>query len=103
MGTILTSHNAGVPLRDNIALRIGLPPEELERASLHLFLDHQLRLIESQRLTLARRYGVNTIAELDQLAHNGGLREAEAFEDYFELDYLESQRRMLLDALQEIA
>jgi hypothetical protein len=34
---------------EDIALKLQLPPEELERESLRLFLKHQLRLVESQR------------------------------------------------------
>jgi len=87
----------------DIALRLGLSPQELERQSLRLFLQQQLRLVESQLLSLARKYGVQTVSELDKLVQKGQIHEAEAFEDYFELDYLEAQRATLLESLQEFA
>jgi len=87
----------------DVALRLGLSPQELERQSLRLFLRQQLRLVESQLLGLARKYGVQTVTELDKLVQKGQIHEAEAFEDYFELDYLEAQRTTLLESLQELA
>ena len=88
---------------EDIALKLQLPPEELERESLRLFLKHQLRLVESQLLGLARRYGVQTVTELDALVQNGQVHEAEAFEDYFDFDPLEAERDALLDSLRELA
>ncbi len=88
---------------ENIALRLRLSPQELERASLALFLRHQLRLVESQILGLARKYGVQTITELDALVQSGQVHEAQAFEGYFEFDHLEAERDALLESLQELA
>lgn len=88
---------------ESIALKLQLPPQELERESLRLFLSHRLRLVESQLLSLAHRYGVQTVAELDELVQRGQIHEAEAFEDYFEFDHLETERDTLLDALRELA
>ena len=88
---------------DTIALKLKLSPQELERDSLRLFLKHRLRLVESQLLSLATRYGVRTIAKLDKLAQSGQIHEAEAFEDYFEFDNLEAERDTLLESLKELA
>ncbi len=88
---------------DTIALKLRMSPQELERASLRLFLRHRLRRVESQLLSLAHKYGVRTVAELDGLVQSGRLHEAEAFEDYFEFDYLEAERDALLDSLRELA
>ena len=88
---------------ENIALKLRLSPRELERQSLRLFLRHRLRQIESQLLSLAHRYGVHTVTELDDLIQNGQVHEAEAFEDYFEFDHLEVERDALLDSLKELA
>jgi hypothetical protein len=46
---------------------------------------------------------MQTINELDSLVQNGEIREADAFEDYFEFDYLEAQRDALVDSLKELA
>ena len=87
---------------ESIAPKLNLSPQELERASLRLFLSHRLRLIESQLLNLAHRYGVQTVRELDEMVQSGQVHEAEAFEDYFEFDHLEAERDMLRDSLKEL-
>ena len=87
----------------DIAPKLRLSPEELERESLRLFLTHRLRLVDSQLLSLARKYGVETVTELDALVQNGQIHEAEAFDDYFEFDHLEAERDVLLDSLRELA
>jgi len=51
---------------------------------------------------LARRYGVQTVAELDELVRSGRIHEAKAFEDYFEFDHLQAERAVLLDSLKEL-
>ena len=84
---------------ESIAPKLQLSPKELEQASLRLFLTHRLRLVESQLFELARKYGVNTVAELDRLIQGGRVHEDEAFEDYFEFDRLEDQRDLLADRL----
>jgi hypothetical protein len=88
---------------ETIALKLQVSPEELERESLRLFLQHQMRLIESQLFGLAHKYGVRTVAELDQMVQSGALHEDDAFEDYFELDYLEATRDTLRESLRELA
>ncbi len=87
---------------EEIAEKLQLSPTELERESLRLFLTHKLRLIESQLLSLARKYSVQSITELDALVQGGQIHEAEAFEDYFEFDRLEAERDALLDSLKEL-
>lgn len=88
---------------ETLALRLQVPPQELERESLRLFLRHRLRLVESELFRLAQEYGVTTAAELDARAQRGEIHEAEAFEDYFEFDHLEAEREILLNALEELA
>jgi hypothetical protein len=88
---------------EDVAAKLDVSPEELERESLRLFLEHRLRLVESELLTLARRYGVQTVGELDALVQAGRLHEAEAFEDYFEFDHLEAERDVLVESLKDVA
>jgi len=86
-----------------VASRLGMPPEDLEKASLRVFLERRLRLIESRLFELSRRYGVANVEELDRLIQSGGLHEAEAFEGYFEFDNLEAERERLEASLKELA
>jgi hypothetical protein len=94
----LVQKGAGV-MYENIASKLRMSAEKLQHESLHLFLNHRLRLIESQLLDLTRKYGVHTVTELDDLVQSSQIREAEAFEDYFEFDRLEAERDALLESL----
>ena len=88
---------------EDIALKLQLSPQELAKASLQLYLNHKLALVESQLLDLSQKYNVKTVTDLDHLIQTGQLHEAEAFEDFFEFDHLETERDLLLDLLKEVA
>ncbi len=86
-------------LLTQIATELRTPPEQLMTESLRLYLEHRLRLVESELLRLAHKYGVQTVAELDRLVQSGKVHEEEAFEDYFEFDYLEAERDKIRELL----
>jgi len=87
---------------ENIAVRLQITPEELERESLRVFLTHRLHLIESQLLDFTSKYGVKTIIEMDRLVQSGQIHEVQAFEDYFIFDHLEAERDLTMEALGEL-
>ena len=89
-------------LLEEIASRLHTAPEQLERESLRVYLERRLRLAESELFSLARRYGVQTVFELDQAIQDGRFYEPEAFEDYFRFDYLESERDTLRELLGQL-
>ena len=88
---------------ENVAAKLQLSPQKLEIESVQLFLRHRLRLIESQLLTMSRKYGVQTVSELDQLVRDGQIHEDDVFEEYFEFDHLEAERDIVLGLLGELA
>ena len=81
-------------LFEQVAVRLDTTPEQLERDS--------LRLVESELFSLAHRYGVQTVFELDEAVQSGRFHEPEAFEDYFRFDYLESERDTLHGLLEQL-
>ena len=85
-----------------VAQRLQTKPEVLERQSLKLYLEKKLRVVESELLLLAHRYGVRDVTELDEMIRQGKLHEDEAFEDYFNFDYLEHERDKLLQVSEEL-
>ena len=86
-------------LLEKVASQLNVQPEKLERESLKIYLERQLRMVESELFNLAQRYGVQSVFELDEKIQQGTFHEAEAFEDYFRFDYLESQRCKLAEIL----
>lgn len=89
-------------LIEQVAQRLQTKPEVLERESLKLYLERKLRVVESELLLLAHRYGVRDVTELDEMIRQGEFHEDEAFEDYFNFDYLEHERDKLLQVSEEL-
>ncbi len=87
---------------ETVAMKLQISPKELERHSLKLFLQQRLRIIETQLLDLARRYGVETVLELDTLIQQGQLHEAETFEHFFAFDNLEAEKETVQKLLDEL-
>ena len=52
-------------LLQEIALKLNVPPRQLELASLQACLERELRLVESEMFRLAHKYGIRTVQELD--------------------------------------
>ncbi len=89
-------------LLEQVATRLHTTPEQLERESLRFYLERKLRLVESELFSLAHRYGVQTVFELDEAVQAGRFHEADAFEDYFRFDHLESERDTLRELLSKL-
>jgi len=89
----------GRMLLEKVASQLNIQPETLERESLKIYLERQSRIVESELLSLAQRYGVRSVLELDEKIQQGVFHETEAFDDYFRFDFLESERRKLAEIL----
>ncbi len=87
---------------EQVAVKLQADPRTLERDSLRLYLEKQLRLVETELFTLAYKYGVHTVTELDEMIRAGKFHEPETFEDYFRFDYLEAEREKLQGLLEEL-
>ncbi len=59
-------------------------------------------MVESELFTVALRYGVQTVTELDEAVQTGRFHEIMAFEDYFRFDYLENERDTLHELLEQL-
>jgi hypothetical protein len=87
---------------EQIAEHFAMTPHQVQQESLRLYLERKLRLVESELFTLTQHYGVQTVAALDEAVHSGQFHEAETFEDYFRLDYLETERDTLQALLEQL-
>ena len=87
---------------ESVADRLQTKPEVLERESLRAYLEKKLFLTEAELLLLGHKYGVKTVFELDKAIQQGRFHEDEAFEDYFQFDYLEHERDVLRQTLEEL-
>jgi len=89
-------------LTQDIAQKLDMPPDLLEKVSLRAYLEARRREVEAQLFLLARKHGVATVQEFDQAVQAGRIHEAEGFEDFFAFDRLEVERDKILQALHAI-
>jgi len=89
-------------LTQDIAQKLDMPPDLLEKVSLRAYLEARRREVEAQLFLLARKHGVATVQEFDQAVQAGRIQEAEGFEDFFAFDRLEAERDKILQALHAI-
>ena len=86
-------------LTQDIARKLNMPVEALEKASLRAYLEARRREIEAQLFLLVKKHGVETVQEFDAAIQAGRIREAEGFEDLFAFDSLETEREKIMEAL----
>ena len=77
---------------EEISEALGLSKEELKRRGVRAYLELELKRINSEIMTLYRRYNVNSLRELDEKISRGELSETDTFDDFTRLDYLEAKR-----------
>ncbi|MHA1210620.1 MAG: hypothetical protein ACTSRF_15545, partial [Candidatus Freyarchaeota archaeon] len=65
---------------------------ELKRRGVRAYLELELKRINSEIMTLYRRYNVNSLRELDEKISRGELSETDTLDDFTKLDYLEAKR-----------
>jgi len=77
---------------DDLARDFCMSPEALLKESLRAFLERRLGEVRAAHFSLARRYGVASVAEMETLYVNGAIEEANTREDFEALDHLEFKR-----------
>ena len=77
---------------ETVAEEFQISPESLLHESLKEYFSKRLMKVESEMFLLAKKYGVKDVFELDSRVEEGLIREEEAHDDYFRLDYLEAER-----------
>ncbi len=84
-----------------VAHQLHLPLQKLEQESVRVYLEQKLRHIEAEIFSMASQHQVKDVFELDQLIQSGRMKEEEGWEDFFELDHLESQRKQIKSLLEK--
>lgn len=65
--------------------------EELQRESLKLYLTRQLQNLKAERFNIAKKYGISTSEEMEELYKKKQLSEKDSWENFFELDNIEAE------------
>ncbi len=87
---------------NKVARAFQTSPQSILRESLRTYLKQKLIHVESEMFILAKKYGVQNVFELDAKVQQGLFHEQETSEDYFRMDYLETEQdkiKHLLDTL----
>ena len=89
-------------LLETAAEAFEVPPESLLHDSLQEYFKQQLVNVEADIFLLAKKYGIKDVFELDARVQEGIIHEAEAHDDYFRLDHLESKRDKIKQILEQL-
>ena len=87
---------------DKVAKEFHMKPKELLKESLKTYLEKRLSKVEADIFLLAKKYGVKDVFELDSKVKKGILSEKEAYDDYFILDNLETEREKIKKFLEKL-
>jgi hypothetical protein len=85
-----------------IAKELALTEQEVIRESLRAFLLEQARILDTERRARCAKFGVTTLAEMDQLLQQGHVTEEEILEDFQHVDYLTTRVERLKTMLTEL-
>jgi len=88
---------------NTISHKLQIPVDELLRLSLHRFLEHQLRIINTQIFEICGRYGISNVEEMDFRYQEGSLDEEGSWRDLQRLDHLEYKRDELLKLFESLS
>ena len=79
-----------------IAEKLNIGNEELERRGLKSFLERELLNVKTEFLLLSFKYGLNNVKEFEKSVEKGEIRETfNTREDFFRFDYLENRVKIV--------
>lgn len=81
---------------------LNMDAGRLENESIREFLKKKIRSVEIRIFQIAKKHGIKSIEELDEKIKKGLVEEENIFEDFKEMDYYESEKDKLLNALKEL-
>ena len=87
---------------DEVASVLKMDRGVLARASIKAFLEKELRCTEAEIYEIGARQGVRSVVELDEKLKRGEVGEEAIRNDFQEMDYLESRRDELLNAMKKL-
>ena len=81
---------------------LGIDVNILEKESLKVYLKKKMRKYNAEILEICRKYGVKSAKEFEELYKSEKLNEENTLDDFFRLDYLETQIEKMKAALKLI-
>ena len=93
----------GIEMLSTVARELHISEEELLRQGLRRVLEHQLRVVKAEIFEISGRYGVTSVAEMEDRYRDGTLEEADSWRDLQRLDHLEYRCERLVQLLEAVA
>jgi len=87
---------------DMVAKEFHVSPKELLKDSLKTYLHQKLSKVEADIFIIAKKYGVKDVFELDSKVKKELVTEKDAYDDYFALDNLESEKEKIKKLLEKV-
>ncbi len=87
---------------EKIANKEGVDKEKLIILSLIAYLNEKKRKYMEEKLEILKRYGVNSMKELEEKIRNGEVEEHPAWEDLITLENLEELIKEISDDIQRL-
>jgi len=87
---------------EKIANKVGVDKEKLIILSLIAYLNEKKRKYMEEKLEILKRYGVNSMKELEEKIRNGEVEEHPAWEDLITLENLEELIKEISDDIQRL-
>lgn len=81
---------------------LGIDERTLEKESLKVYLRKKMMEYNAEIIEICRKYGIKSAKEFEELYKSGKLNEENTLDDFFRLDYLETQIEKIKAALREL-
>ena len=78
---------------------LGIDESTLEKESLKVYLKKKMMEYNAEIIEICRKYGIKSAKEFEELYKSGKLDEENTLDDFFRLDYLETQIEKIKAAL----
>ena len=85
-----------------VAKKLGIKPEALERDAVRLWLLRRLRLIEAEITVILSRYNADSTEDLAALIEHGEVPEHPSWEDLIVLENLVEEKKKIREALKTL-
>lgn len=80
----------------------GIKESELVSRSVKAYIRSELGKIESQLYTLYNKYKIKSIKELEHAIEKGEVVESDVLNDLTRIDYLESEKRKMMNFFRDV-
>ena len=81
---------------------LGLPVEEIERQSLRVFFEQELRAMRIEFLAICQKYGVHSWEGMNALITEDKVEEGKILDDFQRVDHLTARARRIQALLEQV-